>query len=606
MRAERLAALATATAIVVLALAAGGAPAAAQPAPPITRPGVATTATAAAEGESRSESCPLAGEDAPSRSIVPDDCWGRFPSSHYDIGFDDGAWNDISRKVYGTFTDLAFQATRASIAAALWLVEWAYGFGIYERLGGTAIDLADRYQHNVIGPLGLNELVWFYGIAWAAIAALRGKLAMAAGELAISVVAAGLAAAILANPAGYLVGTFDTMGRLSGAVLATGTGQPPPQNGVDAEAVMRPLQAQIHSAFVEQPYDYLDWGGPLPPPCAAERDRILADGPHGSDDAPRDAMAQAGCQEQADFNHDPNGSRLFGALLTLGAAVLTVALMALVSLTVVVAQVLAIVLFAVAPFALLAAVLPGAGRELAWRWVAALVRVGVAVIGMSLVLSLLLLTVTALLEATSAVGLVERFALLNVVVIAMLVARKRILAAGHNLAAGFGQRLATRRVGGERGAGWLAAPAVAGATGFALGASLGPDRGSRTSRVSSAAGRNYLANRRVARSQHAADARSERRAATTTARHRTDFTVDGEGNPVARSVVTLDGPPPTTRRARAARARLEGHAAEHAAATSRRRRTTVWTAPPANEPLPPVEFHLDPGVDDVAIDAEEA
>src|SRR5687767_8802910 len=133
---------------------------------------------------------------------------------------------------------------------------------------------------------------------------------------------------------------------------------------------------------------------------------------------------------------------------------------------------------------------------------------------MSLVLSLLLLTVTALLEAPTDVGLVERFALLNVVAITMLVARKRTLAARPNLAGGFGQRLATRRVGGERAAPWLAAPAVAGATGFALGASLGPDRGSRTSRVSSAAGRNYLANRRVARSQHAADARSERRAAT--------------------------------------------------------------------------------------------
>lgn len=597
MRAERLAA---AAAIVVLTLTAGSS-AAAQPTPTSTQPAAPVT-----DDGPRRDPCAAGGEDTASGSIVPDNCWGRFPSSHYDIGFDDGAWNDISRKVYGTFTDLAFQATTASVAAALWLVEWAYGFGIYERLGGTAIEISTRYQRDIIGPLGLHQLVWFYAIAWASIAALRGKLTMAAGELATSVVAAGLAAAILANPAGYLGGAFDTMGRLSAAVLATGTGQPPPANGVDAEAVMRPLQAQIHSAFVEQPYDYLAWGGPLPPSCAAERDRILGDGPHGSDDAPRDAMAQAGCQDQADFNHDPNGSRLFGALLTLGAAVLTVVLMTLVSLTVVVAQVLAIVLFAVAPFALLAAVLPGAGRELAWRWVAALVRVGVAVIGMSLVLSLLLLTVTALLEATTDVGLVERFALLNVVVITMLVARKRILAAGHNLAGGFAQRLATRRVGGERAAPWLAAPSVAGATGFALGASLGPDRGSRISRVSSAAGRSYLANRRVARSQHAADARAERRAATTTARQRTDFTVDGEGNPVARSVVTLDGPPPATRRARAARARLEGRAAEHAAATAGPRRTNAWTAPAASEPLPPVEFHLDPGADDVAVDAEEA
>jgi hypothetical protein len=225
-----------------------------------------------------------------------------------------------------------------------------------------------------------------------------------------------------------------------------------------------------------------------------------------------------------------------------------------------------------------------------------------AVVGMSFVLSLLLLTVTALLETTDDVGLVERFALVNVVVIAMLVARKRILAAGHTVAGGFGQRLATRRVGGERTAPWLAAPSLAGATGFALAASLGPDRGSRASRATSAAGRNYLANRRVTRSQRAADARAERRAGTTSARHRTEFTVDGDGNPVARSVVTVGGPTPSTRRARAARSRLERRTGRHVTA---QRRPVGWAPRPSDEPLPPVEFHRE-AVVDAAIDPEEA
>jgi hypothetical protein len=587
-----------------------GSRAAAQTAPP--PPTTATTTTVpAAPGASAPSTppgavaagspCATTGTGGQSSSIVPDDCWGRFPSSHYDIGFDEGAWNHISRKVYGTFTDLAFQGGRSATAIALWLVGWAYGFGIYDRLGGTAVDIAQRYQRNVIGPLGLNDLVWFYAVAWAAIAALRGKLTMAAGELLTSLVAAGLAGMILANPAGYLHGTFDTMGKLSGALLATGTGQPPPADGANAQAVMRPLQAQIHAAFVEEPYDYLDWGGPLPPNCAAARDEILATGPHGADDAPRILMGAAGCQAQADFNHDPNGTRLFGAVLTFGAALVMVVHMALVSLTVVVAQVVAIVLFAVAPFALLAAVLPGAGRELAWRWVAALVRVVLAVVGMSFVLSLLLLTVTALLDATNDVGLVERFALVNVVVIAMLVARRRILAAGHSLAGSFGQRLATRRAGGDRVAPWLAAPADPGATGFALGASVGPDRQSRTSRTASAASRNYLANRRVTRSQRAADARATRRAASTSTRQRTEFTVDGEGNPVARSVVTVDGPTATTRRARAARARLEQQTGRHVARHAPRR-TNAWA--PAAAPSSPVDD--DASVDDGGTDLEEA
>lgn len=613
MRAEftkRRAAIGLALSLAVVVLVLGAERAGAQQDPGPTSPTTPSTTTLPvqvgppewAEGSAPANPCDTATTDGSrSQSIVPDDCWGPFPSSHYDIGFDEGAWNHISRKVYGTFTDLAFQGARSATAMALWLVEWAYGFGVYDRLGGAAIDIAQRYQHDVIGPLGLNELVWFYAVAWAAITALRGKLTMAFGELLISVVAAGLAAVVLANPAGYLHGTFDTMGKLSGALLATGTGQPPPENGADADTVMRPLQAQIHAAFVEQPYDYLDWGGPLPPPCAAMRDRILATGPHGADDEPREAMALSGCQAQADFNHDPNGTRLFGAVLTFGAAVVMVVLMALVAITIVVAQVIAIVLFAIAPFALLAAILPGAGRELAWRWVAALVRVVLAVVGMSFVLSLLLLTVTALLQATDDVSLVERFALVNVVVVAMLVARKRILAAGHNLATSFGQRVAARRAGGERVAPWLTTPALAGATGFALGASLGPDRGSRTSRAASAASRNYLANRRVTRSQHAADARAGRRAATTSTRQRTEFTVDGEGNPIARSVVTVDGPSATTRRARAARSRLEQRTGRHVAAHAHRRNTS-WGNSTATVSSPD-----DPsGDEDAVTDVEDA
>ncbi len=493
-----------------------------------------------------------------SSSIVPDDCWGRFPSSHYDIGCDEGAWNHISRKVYCTFTDLSFQGARSSTAMALWLIQWAYGFGVYDQLGTPAITLAETYETQLIGPLGLAHVAWFYAVAWCALSAMRGRLTMAAGELLTSVLLALVAGLLLANPSGYLRGTFETMGMVSGALLATGTGQPPPDNGVDADAVLRPLQAEVHGAFVEDPYDYLNWGGTnMPPQCLAMRDRILATGPHGNNDEPRDAMQLVGCDEQADFNHDPNGSRLFGAVLTFGVSLVMVVLVALVALTIVVAQVVLVILFALLPFAALAAVLPGAGRELAWRWVAALLRVVLAVVGMSFVLSLLLLTIRGLLETSTEVGLVERFALVNMVVLAAFVARRRIINAGHGLAASMGQRLASRRSGGERVAPWLAAPAIAGATGFALGASVGPDRASRSSRFAGTAGRNHLANRRMHRQSKAADERAERRANSVVSRQRTEIQLDGDGNPIRRSSVSIDGPASMSRRAREARDRLE-------------------------------------------------
>jgi hypothetical protein len=548
-------------------------------------------ATAPPENSSCANDDAGGGED---RSIVPDDCWGRFPSSHYDIGCDEGAWNHISRKVYCAFTDLAYQGARTSTAVGLWLVGWSYGFDVYDRLGGHAIAIADTYERHLIGPLGLGHFVWFLAIAWAAATGLRGRVTAAAGELGVSFVVAVLAGVFLANPAGYLHGLFDTMGSISGALFATASGQPPPEDGRDADVVLAPLRAEIHGAFVEAPYDYLNWGGPLTGTCAAVRDRILADGPHGTDGRPRDTMTAAGCAAQAEFNHDPNGSRLFGAVLTLVAAGIMVVLVALVAVTVVVAQMVAIVLFSLAPFALLAGVLPAGGRTLAWAWLGALGRVLLAVVGMSFVLSLLLLTVQALLAATTDVGLVERFALLNVVIATMFIARKRILAGGHHIASHLAQRLATRRPGAAPVPAWMAAPAVAGVSGFALGASLGADRPTRSGRLAGTVARDRMANRRLHKHAKAA----ERRAGRTTARQRTEITVDADGNPEWRTAVTVDGPAPKSRRARAARDRLERDATAHHVRAQARHRplptaprhqdrpTPRRTTPPTTAPPP--------------------
>jgi hypothetical protein len=536
-------------------------------------------------------------------SIVPDDCWGRFPSSRYDIGCDEGAWNNISRKVYCTFTDLSFQAARSTTSVSLWLIRWTYGFGVYQALGDPMIAAAATYQHQIIEPLGLVHVAWFYAIAWCAIAGLRGRLTLAAGELATSIVLAGLAGILLANPAGYLHGAFDTMSSLSGALLSTGTGQPPPSDTADAQALLAPLQAELHKAFVEDPYDYLDWGGALSGACAAAREEILADGPHGTDDEPRHVMADAGCQAQADFNHDPTGQRLFGAVLTLIATLVMAALIALVAGTILTAQIVAVVLFAVAPFAALGAVLTGGGRELAWRWVAALARVGIVVIGMSFVLSLLLLGIRALLATGDSDDLIERFMLVNLVVIAAFIARKRLVTAGGQLANQLGARLAGRRADGQHAQPWLGPAALGGISGFALGSSLGIDPRSRTGRLVSFATRDHMADRRLRRHYK----RSERRAQQPVARERTELTVNAHGELVERHSLSVDGPaiPPRADRTlpgrigagRSVRARWARHAVE---AQARRRATELprragWTTPPDLD-------YGDPG----PIDPEEA
>jgi hypothetical protein len=508
-------------------------------------------------------------------SIMPDDCWGPFPSSHYDIGCDEGAWNHLTRRFYCTLTDLAFQGARASTVFTLWLVDWAYAFGLRDRLAEPMANIAHTYQTNIIGPLGLEHLAWTYAICWAAITGLRGRLTTAGGELALSIVLTGLAGLLLANPTGYLNGAFDTTTTLSGALLSTANGQPAPHNPGDARAVLAPLEAQIHKTFVEDPYDYLDWGGPLPNTCAAIRDRLLAVGPHGNSDGPRQAMTAAGCDDQADFNHDPNSQRLFGAILTFLAAVLMAVLVALIATTIVIAQAIVIVLFAIAPFAALGAILTGGGRELAWRWVAALIRAGLVVVGMSFVLSLLLLAIQAVLAGDDGGELIERFTLVNLIVITMFIARSRIITAGSQLTNQLGARLSSHRAGGEHSPAWLGAAAAGGVTGFALGSAVGLDPRSRTGRLTSFATRDYMADRRLRRHYR----RSERRSQQPVARERTELTPNNEGDLIERRSVSIDGPalkPPSrwsvkdrlhvgqSARARQARTRVEGAARRRA------------------------------------------
>jgi hypothetical protein len=379
-------------------------------------------------------------------------------------------------------------------------------------------------------------------------------------ETSCSPAAAGLAGFLLANPAGYLQGVFDTMRASSALVLSGGDDLPTDADGI--EAVVEPLQGQLHDGFVGEPHSYINWGrssDQMAAQCRDARDLILRGGPHGSGDLPRMVMAAAGCEAEAAWNHDPNATRLFGAVLMAVAAVVMLVLIGLVALTVVIAQVIAVVLFVLLPFAALAAILPGAGRELAWRWMASLLRVVLVVVGMSALLSLMLLSIDALLSAP-ALGMIERFALVNIAVIAMFVARKKIIASGSQLAARVDQGL---RVGPGRGAGvgWGSSPTAAGVSGFGVASSLGTQERPGVTRQTHGAMREQRASRRMDKLSKS----SERRAHTTSARERTEITAGPDGTPQLRRSPSVDGPVPTTRRARQTRARVEAAAASRAA-----------------------------------------
>ena len=122
-------------------------------------------------------------------------------------------------------------------------------------------------------------------------------------------------------------------------------------------------------------------------------------------------------------------------------------------LTVVATKFVALLLFAVAPFVGLFAVFPGGGRRWGWLWLTTLVQAVVAVVGMSFLLSTLLITLKRTLGATSDMGLIERFFIVVVLIGLMSQARTRLLAGAQSTAGRFADNLTNVRLGGG-GAAW--------------------------------------------------------------------------------------------------------------------------------------------------------
>ena len=406
--------------------------------------------------------------------IVPGEEPGPYPTSHYDIGYDEGAWNHFSRKILGFLTEAAFGLARWFVRVSLWIVNWAMGFGFARRLATPAENVASSYQTRVVQPLGLEY--WFLMLAalYGGWHAMRGRLARGGGEFFVSVTVAALAATTLAYPGSFLLNALDKTSQLSFDIASVTTASDP-SRPVDPDNPMGPMAEDLHRAFVESPHQLIDWGRTIPEgdPCRATYDAIVASGPWGSKDEPRDAMKAAGCTDEAKFNHDPSPDRLGAAMLVSLGTVFVAVMMVAIAIALVGAQLGVVVAIAIAPFGLVAGVLPGAGRQLMWRWVAGWARSLAAVMMTAVFLSLFLVSLTALLAETSGEALVVQMLVADLVVIVALFKRRKLMAASRRAVTHVTQRLGNARIGGGQGAGgghaggrgsWLG-PAAAGFAG---------------------------------------------------------------------------------------------------------------------------------------------
>jgi hypothetical protein len=373
--------------------------------------------------------------------LLPDQCWGTYPTSNYELSWDDGSWSDVSKygeRLMGWVASFMFIIGRSAIQVVLWLVQWGYEFDITEYTEITT-SVGGRYQERIVGPWGLDDMVWMILIGYAGFTTLRRRFGVAGGEILLSFVMLGLATVLFDNRGMYMDAVSEAMTTGSDDLLIAATDSETGGEVTDQRAeVIRPLQEEIHLQFVEEPYMYLNWGtSRLSPECREIILNIAATGWDG-DGWPARYMGREGnpedCKRIAGFNKEMNGTRLASALLTMAVSLIVAAVLGLAAITVLLAKFMVGLLFAMTPFVVVIAVLPGAGRRLAWTWLGGVVQAFAAAWGMSFVIALMLLATGEFLDSSQEMEIYERWALVLLVVGLAYGGRKRLVASTQTFA----------------------------------------------------------------------------------------------------------------------------------------------------------------------------
>ena len=406
-------------------------------------------------------------------SLIPDAGVGAYPTFNYDIGYDEGSVTSFSRKFFGSLTAVAWLVNLAIVGVVLWFSGWAFSFDIIGPIKGPILTVAEAWNTNMIGSLGLNDFVWFIVMTYVAFQVWRGRAMNAMGELLVSVLALGVSLIIGANPGGYLDGAERSLQTVSGATMSISRGQAPTGDPDQAATLVEPMRLQLHEVLVEEPYEVINWGGPVTGACATVLPGILQDGPWGAKDDPRNAMRDAGCDDEYDFNHQPTAERMAGAYMAASVSAVVLVFVLVTVVTMIIASLFFILKFAWLPWALLAGQLPGAGRELFWGWLVGLLKNGSVVVAMSFIFSYLLMFMSAFLTAPG-LGIAQRFALILIVAVTMFFKRKDVLKGIDHFWERVRGELGSWRPGlNGRGYGGYtgssASAGVAGMTGFGIG-----------------------------------------------------------------------------------------------------------------------------------------
>ncbi|MFE5718553.1 hypothetical protein [Streptomyces erythrochromogenes] len=432
-----------------------------------------------------------------------------LPISAYTVKSDTGGLLDWDLGIQNLITELCFMITKWVIAFCCWLIVWALGFGLAKLLLAPVLSVANSLHAQVILQMGLPSLFLSVCALIAVVRIFFGDRAKGWGDAALSLLIAGLTATLLSSPPQVLLGEQDgaiAVARglaleVADIILDANPGPkekaPDEEDSASSRALSRPLTNALTDAFIVKPAMLLQYGRVFEGDCAKKYsdtkitqlayDRAVNQqmerlkkfnsyrawiDPTGAQItewtlpiAQRWAVDHFGNPPMEQFEKDcvkgdvqaakrASMDKVGGAIFLLVASLIVTVLIAGLAGSFLVAQ-CRIAWDAVrAEPALVAGLIPGAGRGYLWDWAASVLHSLGQLLASIIGLAVLILIVQAVLDPVQqdwGNELTLRFLAVDIVCIGAIKKRKALTVESKQAAAKWRDKMSSCRIGGTNG-----------------------------------------------------------------------------------------------------------------------------------------------------------
>ncbi|MEU6212727.1 hypothetical protein ABZ891_22830 [Streptomyces sp. NPDC047023] len=432
-----------------------------------------------------------------------------LPISAYTVKSDTGGIWEWDLGIQNLIAELCFMITKWVIAFCCWLIVWALGFGLAKLLLAPVLSIANSLHTQVILQMGLPSLFLSVCALIAVVRIFFGDRAKGWGDAALSLLIAALTATLLSSPPQVLLGEQDgaiAVARglaleVADIILDANPGPkekaPDEEDSASSRALSRPLTNALTDAFIVKPAMLLQYGQVFEGDCAKKYsdtkitqlayDRAMNQqmeklkkfnsyrawiDPTGAQitewtmplarqwavdhfgNPPMEAFEKDCVKGDVQAAKRASMDKVGGAIFLLVAALIVTVLIAGLAGSFLVAQ-CRIAWDAVrAEPALVAGLIPGAGRGYLWDWAASVLHSLGQLLASIIGLAVLILIVQAVLDPVQqdwGNELTLRFLAVDIVCIGAIKKRKALTVKSKQAAAKWRDKMSSGRIGGTNG-----------------------------------------------------------------------------------------------------------------------------------------------------------